>query len=131
MNTNAIETEIVAVDEARIQAVLARDRLGLERVLCEELVYTHSNGSEEDKPTYVDRVVSGRYDYKSFVQKRRSFRFAGDFAFMNGENEVDIVRDGRLQQLAGRYTMVWRREAGSWRLFSFHAAPIPRRPATA
>ena len=126
MDTAVIAAEVIAADEERIRAVLGRDRGGLERVLCEDLVYTHSNGSEEDQRTYIERVVTGQYDYKAFVQKRREFRFAGEFVFMHGDNEVDIVRDGNPQALAGRYTMAWRREATGWRLFTFHAAPIPR-----
>jgi ketosteroid isomerase-like protein len=120
-------SQVIAVDEERIRAVLGKDRAGLDRILCDDLVYTHSSGSEENKPVYIERVMSGVYDYRSFVQKRRDFRFAAEFIFMNGENEVDILRDGKLHELAGRYAMVWRRESGAWRLFSFTAAPIPRK----
>lgn len=126
MDKQKMMSQVIAADEDRIRAVLTRDRAALERILCEELVYTHSSGSEEDKSVYIERVVSGVYDYRTFVQKRRSFRFAGEFAFMNGENEVDIVREGKLHELAGRYAMVWRRESDTWRLFSFTAAPIAR-----
>jgi ketosteroid isomerase-like protein len=125
MDTSDIH-DVIAADEERIRAVLARDRQGLERILCDELVYTHSSGSEEDKATYIERVASGTYDYRSFVQKRREFRTAGEFVFMHGDNEVDIVRGGQLHLLAGRYQMAWRREPGGWRLFSFTAAPILR-----
>jgi ketosteroid isomerase-like protein len=126
MSEQAVEAQIVAVDDERIRAVLSRDRGALERVLSDALVYVHSNGVEDDKGRYLDRVASGHYDYRAFVQRRRSFRIAGDFVFMNGENAVDIVRDGAIQHLAGRYTIAWRREGGVWRLYSFHAAPIPR-----
>ena len=123
------ETTIRAVinaDHERIRAVLARDRVALDLILCDELVYTHSSGSEEDKATYIERVVSGVYDYRSFQQIRRVFRIAQEFVFMHGDNEVDIVRNGELQLLAGRYMMVWRREGEDWRLFSFTAAPVAR-----
>jgi hypothetical protein len=117
---------VITADHERIRAVLARDRVALDLILCDELVYTHSSGSEEDKATYIERVVSGAYDYRSFQQIRRVFRIAQEFVFMHGDNEVDIVRNGELQLLAGRYMMVWRREGEDWRLFSFTAAPVAR-----
>jgi ketosteroid isomerase-like protein len=115
-------------DDERVAAVLARDRVRLDAILCDDLVYTHSSGSEESKLEYIERVVSGRYDYRAFEQLRRSLRLAGEFAFMNGENKVDIVRDGAMHHLSGRYQMVWRWQDARWRLHSFCAAPIPRLP---
>jgi ketosteroid isomerase-like protein len=125
-STTAIESAIIAADVVRIRAVLGRDRAGLEAIMDDDLVYVHSSGAQESKAVYIDRVVGGTYDYKDFVIDTRSFRHAGGLVFVNGDNKVDIVRGGELLHLAGRYLMVWRGSGVSWRLHTFHAAPIPR-----
>lgn len=126
MSDSDIKDAILLADAERIRAVLKRDRNGLEKMLCDDIVYTHSSGSEESKDDYIDKVVSGSYDYKAFDQLRMNFRVVEPFVFVNGENNVDIVRGGALNLLSGRYQMTWKREDGRWKLFSFCAAPIPR-----
>jgi ketosteroid isomerase-like protein len=121
-----IQAEIIAADDARIAAVIGRDRAGLDAIMADDLIYVHSSGAQEDKPTYIERVVSGHYDYKAFEITSRQFRVINDLVFVNGDNKVDIVRDGALKKLGGRYLMVWRKDAPVWRLVTFHAAPIPR-----
>lgn len=120
------EQAILAADKARIAAVLGRNRAGLEAVMSDDLVYVHSSGPQEDKATYIDRIVSGHYQYKSFDIVSRSMHLIDGLVFDNGDNKVDIVRSGDLHKLAGRFLMVWRQEQGKWRLLRFHAAPIPR-----
>jgi ketosteroid isomerase-like protein len=118
--------QIVAADRARVDALLGGDRQALGDILSDQLIYVHSSGREETKEVYVDRVAKREYDYRSFVITRRDLRALNDLVFDNGDSEVDIVVNGQLRQIAGRYLMVWKREAGRWRLFRFHSAPIPR-----
>ncbi|MDN5005488.1 nuclear transport factor 2 family protein [Bradyrhizobium sp. GCM10027634] len=125
----AVSNQIVSADQARIAALLNRDRQALQDIISDQLIYVHSSGREETKELYVERVAKGEYDYRSFVITRRDLRVLNDFVFDNGDSEIDIVVNGQLREIAGRYLMVWKREDGRWRLFRFHSAPIPR-PAT-
>jgi ketosteroid isomerase-like protein len=122
----ALSSQIVVADQARIAALLSRDRRALEDILSDQLIYVHSSGREETKQLYVDRVAKGEYDYRSFVITRRDLRVLNDLVFDNGDSEVDIVVNGQLREIAGRYLMIWKKEDGRWQLFRFHSAPIPR-----
>ena len=122
----AVSNQIASADQARIAALLNRDRQALHDIISDDLIYVHSSGREETKELYVDRVAKGEYDYRSFVITRRDLRVLNDLVFDNGDSEIDIVVNGQLREIAGRYLMVWKREDGRWRLFRFHSAPIPR-----
>ena len=122
----AISNQIVVADEARIAALISRDRQALEGIMSDQLIYVHSSGRAETKELYIDRVAKGEYDYRSFVITRRDLHVLNDLVFDNGDSEIDIVINGQLREIAGRYLMVWKKEDGWWRLFRFHSAPIPR-----
>lgn len=121
-----IADQIAVADRVRIAALLGRERKALDEILSDQLVYVHSSGREETKELYIDRVAKGEYDYRSFVITRRDLHVLNDMVFDNGDSEIDIVVNGNLREIAGRYLMVWKKEQGRWRLFRFHSAPIPR-----
>ena len=122
----AVSDQIVIADRARIAALLSRDRRALQDIMSDQLVYVHSSGREETKELYLERVAKGEYDYRSFVITRRDLRVLNDLVFDNGDSEIDIVVNGKLREIAGRYLMVWKKENARWRLFRFHSAPILR-----
>ena len=122
----ALHNQIVVADEARVAALLARDKVALDSVLSDDLVYVHSSGSEESKALYIERVTQGHYTYRSFVTVRRALVASDGLVFDNGDAEIDVVVSGSLRQVAGRYLMVWKKESGLWKLFRFHSSPIPR-----
>ncbi|QQX86621.1 nuclear transport factor 2 family protein [Cupriavidus necator] len=122
----ALRSQISVADEQRVVALISGDRTALEGILSDELVYVHSSGREETKELYINRILEGMYDYRSFVTTRRELRVQGDLVLDNGDADIDIVVNGTMREIASRFLMVWRNEEGNWRLFRFHGVSIAR-----
>jgi ketosteroid isomerase-like protein len=94
------------------------DRAGLERVLAEDLTYTHTNTLFESKAEFIKSVTSGAIDYVSIVPSETDWkvRVNGNMAIVNGVAAVNVVDKGNDLKFKVRYTTVHRNEGGRWRL---------------
>ncbi len=115
-------------DEERI-AALKRDVPALERLWSEQFtVNAPNNQVVVGKRAVLDAFVhSGIIDFSSFERKLEFVRVDGDVATIMGLETLRPRRDAPNAGLkAGenvhrRFTNIWRRENGTWRLFLRHA----------
>src|SRR5438046_10289992 len=56
--TNATEQEIIKLEQAATDAQFKKDRATLERLLADDYLYTHSNGSELNKAQEITESMS-------------------------------------------------------------------------
>ena len=127
---NSVEADVLAVEKARIAAVLARDVKTLERICADDLTYIHASGRVDTKASYIDAIRSDDLHYIAWEPKELHVRAFGDTAVVNGEYHVRVInrrmqpdpldmnvfiltvyvkRDGRWQQVAWQTT----RDVGS------------------
>ena len=59
------EKEILALEDKRFGAMIARDFKALEAMLHGDLLYTHSSGVTDTKATWLQSMQSGKTKYKS------------------------------------------------------------------
>ncbi|MGD9944518.1 MAG: nuclear transport factor 2 family protein [Burkholderiaceae bacterium] len=123
--SDSILQEIEAVDAERRAATIAADRATLQRVLSDDLRYTHSSAITEDKATYIDLVCSGHYKYSGMTNGERGGRVMGDIALLYGDARLDVQVKGTPKSITTRYLAVWRREDGRWRMLAWHSTAIP------
>ncbi|MEI7447294.1 MAG: nuclear transport factor 2 family protein [Burkholderiales bacterium] len=117
--------ELEALDDRRAAAAIAKDRATLEALLADDLRYVHSSATVEDKATYIERVCTGWYDYKSLDTRSREWRLYGDVALCNGEVRIQVVAKGAAKDFVSRYLQVWRREPQGWRMASWQSTLVP------
>ena len=55
-----VEKEVLAAMDAWKQAVMKKDRAALEKILHEDLSYSHSNGKNETKADVLQAVANGK-----------------------------------------------------------------------
>jgi ketosteroid isomerase-like protein len=116
---------IEAADAERARATLGKDAATLDRVLADDLLYVHSSATAESKALYVERVVTGYYDYRSLTNLRRAFRVYGDVALVDGDVRIEVIVAGTPKDFVSRYLQVWTRRQGAWRMVSWQSTPIP------
>jgi len=111
-------------DQMRI-AVLNDDWSTLERLLSEQFTVNAP----------ANRLVSGRSAVLELIRQapRESFeraieylRVDGDFGIIMGAETVRPIGDASLagQTVRRRFTNIWRKEAGTWRMVARHASVI-------
>lgn len=103
---SAAEAELIALDEAWLDAEVRGDRAALERILHEEFLATYPSGRTVDRATFIDDVLKN--DIAPFVVIHESIRVHGDTALI-----IDVSESGNT-----KYTWVAVRTSGQWRVIS-------------
>ena len=122
------EQAILQAEKDRFAAMIKGDRAGLERVLAEDLFYTHSNALLETKAEFIKSVTSGAIDYVSIVpsDSDRKVHIKGDVAVLNGVAAVNVIDKGNDLKFKLRYTTVYRNEGGRWLLTAWQSTRFPQ-----
>jgi len=125
-STDATVKQIHALENQRCQAMLDKDMKTLEALYADELVYTHSNASVDDKKSYLAGIKSGKFDYKAIKRPEENIRIVGDTAVVTGRAEISVRADGADRQLNSRYTIVWVKRGGKWQAVTWQSTPVPK-----
>ena len=118
--------DVLAVDDARSEALIAADRPALERTLARELRYVHSNGLTQDRAAYLEAAVGGAMQYRVIEPLARQTRPLSDtVTLLTGSNHVEVVLNGKPLQADVLYTAVYVREDGAWKMTAWQSTPAP------
>ncbi len=125
MENELVRYEIDALDRLRYDAMVRADVASLARILDDQLVYTHSDGTWDDKQSYLGGVSSGKWVYQRLTASGRRTRLYKDTAFIDGNIRIDVLIDGVPSMLDCRYLAVWIRRQDHWQMVAWHATRIP------
>ena len=126
MTSASVENEIRAAEASLYRAMIAKDFPALEKILSADLVYIHSTGVAETKAEYLAGVGRGLYDYETITSRDVTIRGHGDVAVMHGLVDMSVSETGKPRDLIHLlFTLVWARQAGTWRLSLRQATRIP------
>jgi len=125
-----------SLDKQRFTAQIQKDSLTLNRLLADELIYTHSSGIVETKRAFVHSVVTGRWNYQAIETDSVTVRFYGPVAILTGRAQVTLLVNRQPTPLIMVYTDVWREQpntrsrgrnatASRWQLVSWAASRLP------
>lgn len=117
-----------AADARRIAAVVDGDVAALSSLLTDDLTYTHTTGQVETKEQFLAGISSGKLDYQSIQPSEvqvRIYGTAGDTAVMTGRAEMKVNAQGRDLAFASRFTSVWVKGDGGWRMAAWQSTRLP------
>jgi ketosteroid isomerase-like protein len=124
------EAMVRSLDDQERIAALKKDTEALERLWSDQLVGNQPNNKVvADKRALMDALVPR----SSYVRQIEFIRVDGDFAFIMGLETIVAATDAPGVGLAAgqptrrRFTNVWKREGGTWRLYARHANVIADR----
>jgi ketosteroid isomerase-like protein len=118
----AIEQEIRKLDAAHADAVLRGDLAALDKLWTKDFK-VNNPFNEVDK---ADRIRTGTVTYSSFVREPESIQIYKDTVIVMGRETV--VPKGNSPEagktINRRYTNIWMKRKGAWRLIARHASVI-------
>jgi ketosteroid isomerase-like protein len=118
----AIEQEIRKLDLAHAGAVLRGDLVELDKLWTADFK-VNNPFNEIDK---ADRIRTGAVTYSSFIREPESVLIHGNTVIVMGRETV--VPKGNSpdagKTINRRYTNIWMKRAGKWRLIARHASVI-------
>lgn len=117
-----IEQEIRRLDLAHADAVLRGDAAALDKLWTEDF-RVNNPFNEIDK---ADRIRTGAVTYSSFIREPEAVLIHGETVIVMGRETV--VPKGNSPEsgktINRRYTNIWMKRAGKWRLVARHASVI-------
>ena len=114
-----------AADAGRIRALLAADFATVDRLLADELSYTHSNAKVDAKAAYLAPLLSGRTRYQRLEPSEVSIRVYGETAILTGRMLSVALVAGSESRTDLRFTSVWILRDARWQMAAWHSTRVP------
>jgi ketosteroid isomerase-like protein len=114
-----------ALEDRRYRAVVEGDFDTFAALAHPELAYTHSDGTLDDRGSYLAKCRSGHYVYHRIDHPVDRIVVTGDTAVVVGEMHAELTAGGVRKTLANRSLAVWVRTEGGWRLLAYQPTVLP------
>lgn len=121
------ESELRRANADYDRAIVTGDAAALDAILADDYSYVTAEGEVRDKVTQIAALTSGQMQIMSAGSEDVAIRWIGDDALMIGRFPARVRSGGRTVQIDERYSALWSREDGRWRLRHEHASLIPDR----
>ena len=118
------EKDILALEEERFAAMIARDFPRLQLLVHDELMYTHSSGVVDGKATWLDSMKSGRVRYKKAQCTERKVRMYGDTALITGRAQIEAEIGGQPKTLKLLFLNAWTKTPQGWKFVAWQSTPL-------
>ena len=126
-----IEKEILKIDNEKDQAmqrfVASRsqeDRAALDRIYDDGLVFVNTKGQLLTKAQRLEDLESGSLKFMSFGRDDYQLHIYGDTVVMTGRATSVVEYHGKMNRVPRRFTNVYIKTAGQWRLVAHQATTI-------
>ena len=115
-----------AVDDERVAATVAADKVRLDRIYSDALRYAHANGKIDDKAQHIAALADKKTSHDRFDYQVREFRSAvPGVVLMSGRLLIHTTSAKGKSVNDVNFLAVWREESGRWRLLDWQAAKKP------
>ena len=108
--------DIHQVEERRYKAMMDMDADALANTLADEFMYHQPNGKTNDKPGYIQQMLTGAVKIFSAERYDVKVNVYGDVATTIGGTRLDLEIGGERRKADLRYLNVWVHRDGRWQL---------------
>jgi len=112
--------EIRKLDRERIQAQVKADAVELERIYADDFIGVGPSGTLRTKKDVLADFTSGRLKFQSITTDDVRIRVYGNAAVETGLSTMKGQDAGKAVPEENRFTRVWIKQGGRWRLVSNH-----------
>jgi ketosteroid isomerase-like protein len=117
---SVVEQVIRRLDNERIQAQIHADAAALERIYADDFIGVGPSGTVRTKPQVISDFTSGDLKFQSITTDDLRVRVYGDSAVETGRSTMDGQDKGKTVPHDTRFTRVWVKQQGRWRLVANH-----------
>ncbi len=118
------EQTVLDAEKARFEATTSKNYDAMERLLADDLVYTHSSGVVDGKQAYIESIRSGKANYVAIIPDEQKVRVYGNTAIVNGTCQVKMNNDNKPTEFKLRYTDVYVKKGKQWQLAAWQSLKI-------
>ena len=92
----------------------------------DDLVWTHSSARTDTKASFLDALRTGGARYLEIKRSDEIIRVHGNLAVITAIADMQVVLQGEKRQLRNRYTNVWVKRDGSWKMLAWQSTAVPQ-----
>jgi ketosteroid isomerase-like protein len=122
----AADQEILKLERAYDDAFLKKDRAAMERLLADDFVYVHSNGTMTNRTQEIEETISADVKWTASKLDDLKVRVYGDVAVVTGVQTLTGSAKGYVSG-ARRFTNVWVRRNGRWQTVGGQSTLAPKK----
>ena len=123
--SDAIKAEIKKLEDRRFKAMIEGDFDTLDKLLGDDLVYTHSSGQSDTRAEYIALCKKGVFKYLGIQRPIENIQVYGTAVVVTGHAKMDVLIEGNRKLLNSRYTNVWINGSKGWQMVVWQSTPIP------
>jgi ketosteroid isomerase-like protein len=123
-NGSKTEKEVLAAMDAWKQATMKKDRAALEKLLHEDLTYSHSNAHNESKADVIKSVTTGKATVEAIDFSDTTVRVYGNTALVKGKVDIRNNTDGKSTVANLNILHVWLKSSKGWQLVARQATRL-------
>jgi len=127
--TVVAETEIRNLEIERFHAMEKSDVVTLDRILSDDLIYTHANGLRQSKFDVIGVLSSSDMKYESIKPYDIRVRVYNDTAIAAGRASIKIKAHGEEESFEICYLDVYAKQEARWQMIAWQSSRLPTLPS--
>lgn len=118
--------DVEAAERAWAEATAKSDAAALQKILADDLVYTHSTGDDDTKKMFIDNMSNGVRKYTK-VQHYGDIdvKLYGDMAIVRAKARIETIMSGKAGGAHLKWIHVFRYKGGVWQLLAHQSLRLP------
>ena len=116
--------EIRDLEAQRFRAMETVDVPTLNRILSDDLIYTHANGVRHTKFELIGVLGSGEMKYESITTNDVQVRIFNDTAIVTGRASMKIKARGATENFELTYLDVYVQQEGRWQMVAWQSSRV-------
>jgi ketosteroid isomerase-like protein len=122
--SNGVEQTLLKLEQQWEDALIKSDVAALEKLYDDGLIYTHSNGSVDNKSVYIGNIKSGATKYQSMKRNDIKVNVYGNSALVSCHWEVHVLARGNQIDTIARYLHVYVKQKDGWKMVAHQSTRI-------
>ena len=116
---------VIDLDKKRMTAMAQKDIATLNKLLSDDLIYTHSSARLDTKQSLIGNMESGSTVYTAVEPSDVKAQEFGDTVVLTGSCRISVMSQGRPNSFSVRFTDVYANKGGRWQMVTWQSTRVP------
>ncbi len=115
------EKAVISAERSRFDAQVTKDYAALDKLLADDLIYSHSNGKNDTKQSYIKSIRDGQSSYDAIDILEQTVRVYNNTAVIKGICLIKV----QPSNVKLSYTDVYVKRKGQWQMVTWQSLKMP------
>jgi hypothetical protein len=116
--------KIIELDRQRMTAMAEKNIAVLQKLLSEDLIYTHSSARLDTKQSLIGAMESGATVYTAVEPSDVTAQDLGDVVVLTGVAAISVTSGGKANSFRVRFTDVYAEKGGEWQMVTWQSTRL-------